>query len=638
MSIGTAGKALFICIFLPLLFSCGEMGMLFPSNGSYQIKAAVNGNSLEKCSLIRAEDQIQPYFADSVADDPDLTGLLVYLHNSQGHLAGEKIQYAIRSFYDDDDSPDSYTEENESPEDAENEGLSDSEQQEPAAQAASQSSAVNQSTSEKSRFIKVKSFDGDLPYFPLPKNLEIGSYNLIFEALGGKNTLSRTEMEIFYLGDTEFYLKDIAMYLPGVSSSRLIPPGATVMLEAGLDYDSRLDPYVIWYSGKKIISEGRIKEDAGNILWEMPDQAGFYSLRLEVLPFQLKRGFSGFSREITLTVSPKAVNNGYFFPHSPESAVWIPLTQMTVYPKNTETALTSFAPDVSASDIPASPGLLHLYQFGGSMHDSASSLQTESITPVFNRPPKWVTVGPSFGLFTGPDDSYTLPPFSFFRKNQEKGGGIFLFHIKPVKGVIFNAFFPSKVSPSEGVTMELTGTEDSVLLHVGVTGENNVELSLDSTSSSRQSYIPVAVEFFFHPHRLEVKLILGEPPFSQSVTGSVKIGKAATGEGNIRLGGGPAYPEMKKSSNIPMPENTGEILEKTEETASARLSDEARSESADETEKEPLPSGTVWNEFAVLYSQIPLLPEEDSMIATEAKKGEANKARIFPSEDLNENL
>jgi hypothetical protein len=422
------------------------------------------------------------------------------------------------------------------------------------------------------------------------------------------------------------------------------------MLEAGLNYDSRLDPYVIWYNGKNIISEGRLKDGAGNILRKMPEQAEFYSVRLEVLPFALKPAFTGYSREITLTVSPKAVNTGYFFTDGPRFAAHHSLAELNI-----------------SAAAPVPPDLLHLYQFGGSMHDSVSALQTESdLTPVFDKPPQWVTVGQSFGLSTGPADSYFLPTFSFFRENPiretpEQGGGIFLLHVNPAEGVIFNAFFPFRASPSEGVTMEMTATENSVVLRLSTPGENDTLLYLYPAPSARRSYIPVAVEFFFRPYRMEARISLSDPSL-QSVTGSLKLINNVAGEGIIRLGGGsgasgvvvparPASPETEKNptSEIPDEISTENLLSEitrevsqTEETEPAAAADtatpqrgptgpsfpSATPESPAEAEKK-VPSVTVWNEFAVLYSRSPLLPEEN-IITAESENTEEQRPVRYP--------
>jgi hypothetical protein len=649
--------------------------MLFPSNGSYQIKATVNGYSLEDCSLIRAEDQIRPYFAVSVAEDPDLTALLVYLRSPQGAVMGEKVRYVVS---EDADPPDPVGEEGETPPE-EGEGDGDTSLLDLIGQAGPReqwSFTKNRTTEESTDFIiKVRSFDKDLPYFPIPEKLEPGSYILVFEAVGGRNILSRTETEIFYLGYIEFNLKDISVYLPGVSSSRLIPPGGLIMLEAGLNYDSRLDPYVVWYNGKTIISEGRIKDGAGNILRKMPDQAEFYSVRLEVLPLPFKLNLTGYTREITLTVSPKAVNAGYFFTDGPQFAAHHSLAQGTVFPEqlklSAEAAELSITAAVAATATPATatpatavaataaepvpPTLLQLYQFGGSLHDT---VQAETgLTPLFDRPPQWVTVGQSFGLSTGPDDSYLLPPFSFFRETPTpetpgQGGGIFLLHVKPAaEGVIFNAFFPFRSSPLQGVTMEMTATENSVLLRLSTPGENDTILYIYLNPSSRRAYIPVAVEFFFRPSRMEARMSIGEPPLNQSVTGTLRLPITVAGEGKVRLGGVSGFaraviPEPEKNPP-PVTTNTAffqdeisvenlfpEIareVSQTGETEPASAADTATPESPAGMEKEVAysPSVTVWNEFAVLYSELPLLTEED-IITEESENTERPERERVP--------
>jgi len=360
-----AGKAAVIIIILSLFSACGELETLLPSR-SYQVRTLVNGNSLENCSIIRSDDKIRPYFAVSVAHDPDLIGLLVYFENSQGEVMGEKIQYILQSYAKEvkpveteiekepDTTDDKTFEETNIITETEEETIAEeiteeieeSEENEAKEQKAWELPEYG-TVKEKWSFtetkpvvrsagieIAVKSLSEELPYLPLPKTLEIGPYVLVFEAIGVRETLSRTETSIFYLGSAKFYLNDISMYLPSQSGSQLIPPGTTVMLEARLDFDSRLDPYVIWYNGKNIISAGKISNGAGIILWKAPEQASFYSLRLEAFPLQLRRSsYTGISREVTLPVSPKAVNSGYFFENNQEYTARSPLTKGTAYPE-----------------------------------------------------------------------------------------------------------------------------------------------------------------------------------------------------------------------------------------------------------------------------------------------------------------
>jgi len=670
-----AAKALILSFSLLLALSaCGELSTpLFTSGGTYQVKALVNGNSLESCSIIRQDDKIIPYFAVSVVNDPDLTGLLVYLQNPKGEIVGERVLYTIEPV-DEAVQPETLHEtektETTKPEDnaaKEDEDFKDndsavSEANDTTAASGGAASAAGKTTGQTEAELSkqetgkkapadtkspakkydtavlIKSFERELPYFPLPKNMEIGSYSLVFEAVGRSGTLSLTESDIFYLGSAEFRLKDISMYLPWFSDTRLIPPGVAVMLEASLDFDSRLNPYVIWYNGRNIIAEGNISEGAGNILWKTPEQSGFYSLRLEVLPYRLKRGFTGIFREITIPVSTKASQTGYFFENGPDYPTKRPLASGTVYSEQVKLAAAANKTATTPVVPPKHPELLRLYRFDGSL-DEAGSIPDRAFEPSNETVLRWAAVGQSYGLSAGPDDAYLLRPIRFIRQGQDEGGGIFLFHIRPVaEGAIFSAFFPmlasasALASASNGVWMDMAMRENAVTLRLR-TRESSVEIPVAANYSEGQKLIPIVVEFYIRPYRFEAKLSLGEDPSMQGVA-EIKLPGALAGEGRIKLGVDKTAPgnitETENSlvlPNLPETEATAkpgqkELTQKPAETESppadsiARVipAETAQPESASNENKTPATAvaavTTIWDEFAVLYSTTPILPEE----------------------------
>ncbi|MCL2127528.1 MAG: hypothetical protein FWH38_04680 [Treponema sp.] len=496
------------------------------SNGSYNVKALVNGRKLDDCALINSGDDICPHFTEPVADDPDLTGLRVYFLNPQGETVGEKIHYASKK------------------------------------QAKTGAPGKNGGV-----VFAVESLDQELPGFSMPEELAIGPYTIIFEALGGKETLARIPADIFYLGGADFKLKDISVFLPAAEApSRLIPPGTTVLLEAGLEYDSRFEPYVVWYNGKNIIFEGKMGEGAGRIFWKTPEHTGFYSLRFEAFPFQLNYKVSGISREITLPVSQKAANTGFFFGDSPEFTPLSPLSEGTDFYKQVQFAsFISLEEDERPEVLYLPPELLRWYQFNGNLHDTTSPAPDRSLMPAGKNPSHWAAQGRSYGLSTDADDSFVLSPVMFFQKNQNHGGGIFLFHIDPPeKGEIFSVFFPCQSSPVEGVRMCLICNDDkSLVLHLD---EEETEEQIPVYPESPQTglFLPAAVEFYIQPGILEAKLSLGEGPSMQSAAGSIALPAALAGEGRIRLGGSTA-----KDSH-----------------------------------------GAIWNEFAVLSSEVSFLKDQ----------------------------
>jgi hypothetical protein len=654
MNVNVAGKAAAIVIFFSLFSACGELELLLPSSGSYQVRASVNGSSLESCSLIRSDDKIRPYFTVSVANDPDLIGLLVYFENSQGEVAGEKFRYILQSYAEEAKPVEAEIEEEVKPdttndktfeeipiiteeeiaqetEKAEGNDLKEQKAGELPEQAAVPDAPsltdIKPVVKNTNVDIVVKSLSGELPYLSLPKTLEIGSYTLVFEAIGVRETLSRTETNIFYLDNAEFHLKDISMYLPGQSGSQLIPPGTIVMLETRLDFDSRFDPYVIWYNGKNVISEGKISGGMGTILWKAPEQAGFYSLRMEAFPFQLRRNdYTGISREITLPVSPKAANLGHFFENNREHTIRSHLAAGTAYPEqvrliedadNTNERSTAAKPPA----LPPPPELLRWYQFEGSLRNSTAPLtDAQSLSPVNVKAPRWAAAGQSYGLSTGSNDAYSLSPINFFHNDSDQGGGIFLFHIMPAaEEAIFSAFFPLQSSSTDGVWMDMVREENNISLRLSAE-DTIVEIPVYFTLSEPQDLIPIVVEFYIRPYRMEAKLILSEEYSLENKVGSIRLPGALSGEGRIRLGGGIDKSTAGKSrtqtnsaaqtSALSTPNLTKLPLEKN---AGIIGTSAAPSRTVNQN--------TIWDEFAVLFSTLPLLEEELVDIQTQNTAG-----------------
>jgi len=622
MNINAAGKAAAILIFFSLFSACGELETLLPSTGTYQIKASVNGSSLENCSILRSDDKIRPYFTVSVINDPDLIGLLVYFENSQGEITGGRIRYILQSHANEAKPAETEIEEKtktdkteeiiQETEKAKENGVKEQKAEEsPKQETVKETLPVTDvKPAVKNTYVDIvlKSFSEDLPYLPLPKTLEIGSYTMVFKAIGVKETLSHTEINVFYLGNAEFQLKDISMYLPGQSGSQLIAPATTVMLETRLDFDKRLDPYVIWYNGKNIISEGKISSGAGTILWKAPEQVGFYSLRTEVLPSQLRRtNYIGISREITLPVSPKAGSMGYFFANNREYTARSPLAAGTVYPEQVRLiTATNSAENTDKTKrkntpaLPPPPELLRWYQFEGSLHNSTSPLDDEqSLAPVNPKAPRWAATGQSYGLSTGSNDAYSLSPINFFRKENDQGGGIFLFHIMPAtEGAIFSAFFPLQSSSTDGVRMYMIRDGNSITLYLNA--ENTiVEIPVYLTFPESQDLIPIVVEFYIRPYRLEAKLSLSTEYSLENKVEKIKLPGALSGEGRIRLGGG--------IDNV-----TTNSAEK-----------DAGITTASKTLSQTVIQNTIWDEFAILFSAVPLLEEA---LQTELAAKEQNTA------------
>jgi len=614
-------------IFLLILSACGDMTSLFPPGDNFLIRANINGMPLQGVSpLVRSGDRIYPYFAISVKDDPDITGLLIYLRNQYGEALGHSIKFVIgipsdevaetETEYEDEYETDVYA----LPE-----------------------------TGDSVIEVAIRSFDQELPPFTLPENMEIGPHTIVFEALSRRAILRRTEIPIFYLGNAEFSIRDISMSLPGLFESRLVPPRTKVLLEARLDFDSRLDPYLIWHSGRNIISEGRAREGAGSVLWEAPSQTAFHPLRLEVIPFPpvgIRHNFVGISREILLPVSAVAESAGFFFGTGQGHPARNRLAEGIFHLDHIFTDSLE-EDEIDTEYLLEGPRLYSWHQFKGRLHDTVSD--RDDLAPADDENlPRWTSIGHSYGLSTGDDDAFLLSPVNFFREEQDHGGGIFLFHIRSIAdGTIFSAYFPSD-SSSGGAWLDMSRKLDSIVLRLG-TAETTVEMPIFLSHSDMRTLIPAAVKFYIHPDRMEANLSLGENAFLQSTIQEVRLSEVLTGEGIVRLGGAPldswtqapsrVVTRLANLRNMPREEPLSppdideetpyldeteddiDILEwddETEITLSVVMAPPMETETID-------PSiTTVWNEFAVMLSSLPFpvpagdVPEDEEYTEEEA--------------------
>jgi hypothetical protein len=258
---------------------------VLPSAGSYQVSAQAGQFSLDECSVIAAEDRILPYFISPVVNDPDLSSLVLHVEDGAGKILGRRVSYTADPAL----IPAPLTNQNQAG-NAEGEGLDETSGFEP------------DLTEELT--IPVGNFAGKLPLFPLPEQLEAGSYTLIFEIRGRQDLLARIRRPFYYLGDREFTTGDIRCYLPGLyGSSHLVPQGSTVMLEIQVDYDKGLDPYIVWYNGKVRIGEGAVSGGAARLLWTAPAQSGFHRIRAELFPAEPQAGLKGRVKEFSLPIS-----------------------------------------------------------------------------------------------------------------------------------------------------------------------------------------------------------------------------------------------------------------------------------------------------------------------------------------------
>jgi len=428
MGAGNTVKMLLFLVFIIILSSCDAMDNILPSE-TYKVNAQVNNIPLDECSFISIDGKIRPYFEKSVSKDPDVTSLLVFIKNSKGVNVGKKVLY----------SP--YNE------------------------------------AEQDEFlVKVSNLDDALPYFPLPENLPIDRYTLVSQVMSGKDVLQKTERAFQYMGNTFFSYEGINVHLPGVNENPLlISKEMTVMLEAKLNFNSRLDPYIIWYNGKKKISEGKYSDGAGNLLWKASEQSGFYSIRAEVFPMENHYGLAGYQKEISLLVSTKTADL-----------------------------------NLVSKDIPQ---LVQWYVFEGDLNDLKKLNSAEQYPkPVVNGALQWMPSNGIYGLATG-DNSITLPRAAIDTETSytnieaiiKRGMWQTLFRFKWLnEGEIFSVLFES----SPDVSLVLSKEGQNLVLTLSSPSEKVSQLI---QITERRSFITAGVSFSILPGLLSAKInIMGE--------------------------------------------------------------------------------------------------------------------------------
>ncbi|MDR0323213.1 MAG: hypothetical protein LBI12_02045 [Treponema sp.] len=465
-------KTLFSLVIIVFWGGCDAMDSFLPSVGTYKINALVNDIPLDECSFIGSNKALRPYFEESVSNDPDVTALVVFLRNSRGEIIGQRVVYSL-----------------------ENDGFEANE-----------------------TVVLVKNLDDVLPAFPLPVNLSIGRYIMVSQVMRGKDILQRSERAFFYLGNTDFSYEGINVHLPGITeNTQVIPRGMVVMLEAKLNFDSRLDPYIVWYNGRRKISEGKYSDGAGLLLWKAQEQSGFYNIRAEVYPVENYFGLAGYQKEISLLVSSKTL----------------------------DTHLVS-------EDIPQ---LFHWYLFEGDLNDSKMAASAErALKPAANNRPQWMPANGSFGLATGYNNVVMLPKVSVSNAAEtsavDSGKWQTLFRFKPVNdGEIFSVLFESSpdismvvekenrnlvlrlISPAKTVSQVITLPEQVSFITAGVnfsivSGKLSAKINImgDSVEQGQLAAEPIYLEVEIENN---FQILLGIKPEETLSGGSVIRNKPA---------------------------------------------------------------------------------------------------------------
>jgi hypothetical protein len=475
-----------VLLFSIMLIACGDIGwdMVISSAGTYQVSARVNEVSLDSCSLVGQDSDVYPYFKNSLVNDPDVRGLVVFLQNSQGEPVSGKFHYGLN---------------------AESGDMAEPKDEIPAGELGETGESGEETPSVDAElpdeFIQVARLDQRLPAFIFPEDLPIGYYTMVFQVLGQKEVLYQTEKSVYYIADAQFELTDLQSYLPDVlAGGHLASPGDNILLEALVDADERLTPYAVWYSGKQSIAEGYVSEGAARFMWKVPEEAVFHTIRVEVFPImpneRIRRNISGKTKELLFPVSIKNER------------------------KKTAGEEGEFA---------------HWYDLGGTLRDVYNPSESAyELAPVGAAVPVWKPHAGLYGLSLAEGDQYDLPVAFAVLNPNEQGRGRIKFQFAPLgTGRIVDLNLDTAdSSDSEPVAAAVSLTEAGLVLSLERGAERLEEiLALEAgdyssvffeyTITSR--YLEIGLS---HSSRVSLKLDLGESSASLTGTGTLRLGSA----------------------------------------------------------------------------------------------------------------
>jgi hypothetical protein len=537
------------------------MDVVFSSNGTYRINAYIDSEyTLSESSVISRQSLIRPFFTNSVTNDPDITGLTVFVQDTSGRIVSRKISYILSSepiertvfeepefqaegtiWPEEEPTPEEVipAEEEFRPEEVlfpetevvpETEGVSEEGSRsgetifpedpadppsipadeefgdthiEIALKKSKPKTAIPEPDIAEER-IYVNRLDEILPSFRLFEELPIGQYNLIFHVQGKEEVLYKTYKPIYFLADAEFTLGDIQSYLPGVSEgTQLVPPNIYIVLETKVASDDRLDPYVVWYAGKKVIARGRVSERANCVLWKTPDQTGFHTIRAEVFPLLPEDAISeaviGRVKELSLPISLKHEDMAFF--------------------------------------TDSERGFIHWYQFWGTLEDAKNSANREkNLVSVLKGPAQWIPYEGIYGLSIGSDDVYAIPGSPFALAENEQGRGKILFHFVPLtEGTIFNASFVQDPGP-ENLILDLSVVQDGLRWHID-RGSEVYEETVHLNYLEDSGFITARIDFEITGDHFTAQLTL-ENPWLDTEEITLPLSGPMSGKGMFRFGAG----------------------------------------------------------------------------------------------------
>ncbi len=119
---------------------------------------------------------------------------------------------------------------------------------------------------------------GELPLpMMLPEDLATGRYEMIITLYEGEEIRAQHEAS-FYVTAESYAVTGITPY------PQVFYPGGEGLLIADLDIPENAEPFLRWRSSGEVVAEGVLSEGTNEIVIDIPDREGVFSVQLELFP------------------------------------------------------------------------------------------------------------------------------------------------------------------------------------------------------------------------------------------------------------------------------------------------------------------------------------------------------------------
>jgi hypothetical protein len=578
---------------------------MLSSNVVYQVNAVVEGRNLDEYAIVGIDSRIRPYFLSSIKNDPDVTGLVVFLKTPRGEVVSKKVRYVPGSAGRGSGQPINIDKDKDLqgidttvPASGSGSTETPAEQTESGQSASGEDASGSAGSEENSRNETLPpneeyAGDGsskDEEYADAGKDFSAGTTADDSWDTGPVYQIRQMKTpsgfrEVADPDELVVYVQDLSEDMPALLFPEELTIGIYILVfqvlgpQGILSSSEKLAYYVadtefsmgdiqayhsgdmekfgIVSPGSVIMLETRVNADARlrpYIVWYSGKQRvreGPVSDGVDRLLWQApgKTGFQAIRAEV--------------FPFTPPESY----KKTAGLAKELSLAISSKQTNRAAGNVPQQNALTRWYQLGGDFSDSLASADAgRKLTPGNGAPGTWLPKAGIYGLAAGSAASYTIPGPLFIPDKELPGRGQLVFRLAlQSSGTVFSGIFVlDRTSQTLKLDLSWDAAAGRLILRYALNHEEEIQ-NLSLPSSAGDGWITVTVDFIAKRNKFWAELGLlsdGSDKFPAelvSLSGkSVPSGRgivlpgALTGYGVFKLGALSALSALSSTTLSPV--------------------------------------------------------------------------------------